>query len=327
MSGEAIGNKCPALSIVIPAYNEAENVAELYDELTAALDKTGRTYEIIFIDDGSTDDTFSRLRALCERSKSLKAIRLRRNSGQSAALSAGFDHASGDLIVTLDADFQNDPKDIPLLLQKLSDGHDVVCGWRANRKDSIGKKFFSAISNMIRHLLIGDKIHDYGCTFRVYKSECIDDFELWGEMHRYIPALMSINGYRVGEVKVHHRERRHGTSKYNWKRLFKGFTDLLAVTFWSRFATRPMHIFGTTGLIIAALGSLISAYFIVGRLGFGIPLADKPLFVLAVLSIIIGLQFIAFGILADISLKTYYHQKRFKNYRIDRTIGFDRENS
>lgn len=325
MSVEADGERGSVLSIVIPAYNEAENINELYDELTAVLDKIGRDYEVIFVDDGSTDDSFSKLSDLGKRSRHLRVIRLKRNSGQSAALRAGFDHAGGAHIITLDADSQNDPKDIPALLEKLSEGYDVVCGWRANRKDSVSKKFFSRISNATRHVLIGDNTHDYGCTLRVYKRECINDFELWGEMHRYIPALMRINGYRVGEVKVNHRERQHGTSKYNWKRLFKGFTDLLAVTFWSRFATRPMHIFGTTGLLIAALGGLVSVYFIVGRLLFGIPLSDKPLFILSVLSIIIGLQFIAFGILADISLKTYYYQKRYKNYRIDKTLGFDNE--
>lgn len=323
MSDEGARENSSMISIVIPAYNEAENIGELYDELIGVLDKMGHEYEVIFVDDGSTDGSFGVLSDMCKRSKHLKTIRLRRNSGQSAALSAGFHHAGGNYIITMDADFQNDPKDIAVLLEELSDGYDVVCGWRADRKDTISKKLFSKISNSLRHVLIGDNIHDYGCTLRVYKRECINDFELFGDMHRYIPALIRINGYRVGEVNVNHRERRHGKSKYNWIRLFKGSTDLLAVTFWSRFATRPMHIFGTTGLIIIALGGLISLFFIIDRLLFGIPLSDKPLFILSMLSIIIGLQFIAFGILADISLKTYYHQKRFKNYRIDKAIGFD----
>jgi glycosyltransferase involved in cell wall biosynthesis len=313
------------VSVVIPVYNEADNIAELFHELASVLDRLGKEYEIIFIDDCSTDSTPAVLHELRKSSSRLKAIRLRRNSGQSAAMSAGFDHAGGDLIITMDGDLQNDPDDIPSLLNKMAEGYDVVCGWRANRKDPLTKKLFSRFSNTLRHFLINDNIHDYGCTLRTYKKECIGDFELWGDMHRYIPALIRINGYRVGEAKVNHRERLHGKSKYNWKRLFKGFADLLVVTFWSRFATRPMHVFGTGGLIICTVGALATLYFIIERLFFNMGLSDKPLFILSILSVIIGLQFIAFGILADITLKTYYNQKKFKNYRIDKTMGFDSE--
>ncbi|AFC99387.1 Glycosyltransferases involved in cell wall biogenesis [Methanocella conradii HZ254] len=325
MSGDVATDGHPSLSVVIPIYNESESIVQLYDELTAALDKLGQSYEVIFVDDGSTDGSFNVLSDLCKHSKNLKVIRLRRNSGQSAALSAGFDYSCGDYIITMDGDLQNDPADIPRLLEKMTEGYDVVCGWRVNRKDPLSKKLFSKLSNILRQILIKDKVHDYGCTLRVYKRECINDFELFGEMHRYIPALMVVNGYSVGEVKVNHRERCHGKSKYNWKRLFKGFTDLIVVTFWSRFATRPMHIFGTAGLAIGALGGFVTLYYIFGRIFLNISLADKPMFILSVLSIIIGLQFIVFGILADISLKTYYNQKKFKNYRVEKIIGFSDE--
>ncbi|WP_254591444.1 glycosyltransferase family 2 protein [Methanocella conradii] len=325
MSGNVAADEHPSLSVVVPVYNESESIVQLYDELVGVLDTLGRSYEVIFVDDGSTDGSFGVLSDLCKRSKHLKVIRLRRNSGQSAALSAGFDHARGDLVVSMDGDLQNDPADIPRLLEKMTGGYDVVCGWRANRKDPLSKKLFSKLSNILRHILIRDKVHDYGCTLRVYKRECIKDFELFGEMHRYIPAMMAANGYRVSEVKVNHRERRHGKSKYNWKRLFKGFTDLIVVTFWSRFATRPMHIFGTVGLLISTLGGLVSIYLIMERLFFNTRLSDKPLFTLSVLSVIIGIQFIALGILADISIKAYYNQKKFKSYRIENTIGFNND--
>jgi glycosyltransferase involved in cell wall biosynthesis len=200
------------VSVVIPVYNEADNIAELFHELASVLDRLGKEYEIIFIDDCSTDSTPAVLHELRKSSSRLKAIRLRRNSGQSAAMSAGFDHVGGDLIITMDGDLQNDPADIPLLLDKMEEGYDVVCGWRANRKDPLTKKLFSRFSNTLRHFLINDNIHDYGCTLRAYKKECISDFELWGDMHRYIPALIRINGYRVGEAKVNHRERLHGKS-------------------------------------------------------------------------------------------------------------------
>lgn len=323
MHDSALKDTCTTLSIVIPIYNEKENIRESYDEVSAILENLGHDYEVIYVDDGSTDGSFGLLSDLCKTSGHVKAIRLRRNSGQSAAMSAGFDYASGDYIITMDGDLQNDPADIPKLIEKLSDDYDVVCGWRVNRKDGIGKKISSRISNALRVMLIGDNIHDYGCTLRAYKKECIKDFELFGDMHRYIPAMMRFNGYRVGEIAVNHRERRHGKSKYNWKRLFKGFSDLLVVTFWNRFATRPMHIFGTAGIFICGIGGLVTLYFLIQRLLFDVPLSDKPMFTLSILSVIIGVQFIAFGILADISLKTYYSQRKFKNYRVEKKLGFN----
>src|SRR5271157_627367 len=309
-----------ALSVIIPIYNEVDNIPALYAELTEALKNFQCTYEILFIDDGSTDGSFELLCDMCSRFGRLKVVRFNRNYGQSAAMSAGFDLACGDYVITMDGDLQNDPADIPRLLEKMSEGYDVVCGWRANRKDSPEKKIFSKISNLLRSNLIGEKIHDSGCTLRAYKGECIKDIEVFGESHRYIPAMMRFNGYNVGEIKVNHRERPHGKSKYGLSRLVKGFSDLIAVVFWNRFATRPMHIFGAIGILIGAIGSISLAYLILNRLLFNASLADRPLFTLSILATIVGLQFIALGILADISLKIYYDQKHIKNYRISKII-------
>ncbi|WP_424357753.1 glycosyltransferase family 2 protein [Methanocella sp. MCL-LM] len=311
-----------SISIVIPLYNEQENVSLLYEELKTVLRTIELPYEIIFVDDGSTDSSFSILKKMAAEDVDIKVIKLRRNFGQSAALKAGFDTANGSYIVTLDADLQNDPADIPALLKAISEKDlDVVCGWRFNRKDSFTKKISSRTSNTLRKVLIKESIHDSGCTLRIYKRECVEDIELYGEMHRYIPAILSYNGYRVGEIKSNHRERKYGKSKYNWRRLFKGFADLLVITFWSRFSARPMHIFGTFGLLISIVGSLTLVIMVAERLLLSRSLSDRPLFILAIMSIIVGLQFFAFGIMADISLKTYYRQNNFKNYRVEKVIG------
>lgn len=311
-----------SISVIIPLYNEIDNIDELYKELKNVLRSLGVPHELIFVDDGSNDGSFSRLMDLSRSDDSVRVIKFRRNFGQSAALKAGFDHAQGDYIVTMDADLQNDPADLTRLLKMLKEeDFDVVCGWRANRKDRLMKKLFSGVSNTLRKVLVKEQIHDSGCTLRIYKKECAEDIELYGEMHRYIPAILQYNGFRVGEMKVNHRERRHGVSKYNWRRLFKGFADLIVITFWSRFSARPMHIFGTLGIIIGAAGFLLSAVMVVERLLLNRSLSDRPLFILAIMSMIVGLQFLAFGIVADIALKTYYGQRNFKNYRIDRMIG------
>lgn len=314
-------DKAVSLSIIIPIYNEADNIPTLFDELTAALKNSNRTFEILFIDDGSTDGSFELLCDLCDKFDHIAVARFNRNYGQSSALKAGFDLSSGDYVITMDGDLQNDPSDIAGLLKKMSEGYDVVCGWRASRKDTLDKKFFSKISNILRSKLLGETIHDSGCTLRAYKGECVKDVEVFGEMHRYIPAMMRFKGYNVGEIKVNHRERVHGKSKYGWIRLIKGFSDLISVVFWNRFATRPMHVFGSMGILVGAVGMLSLTFLIVERLLFGTSLADRPLFTLSVLAIIVGMQFIALGILADISLKTYYSQKRINNYRIEKIIS------
>ncbi|AKB37907.1 Glycosyl transferase, family 2 [Methanosarcina siciliae C2J] len=305
------------LSTVIPAYNEEESVVPCYWEVIEALKPLGKSYEIIFVDDGSTDSTFEKLNELSKTDSRLRVLKLRKNFGQSAALRAGFDHAEGRYIITMDADLQNDPHDIPLLLQKLeSEDFDVVCGWRYSRKDTFSKKVYSKFANYLRKKLTHEQIHDSGCTLRAYKKECVNNLELYGELHRYIPAMLGWKGYRIGEIKINHRERQYGKTKYNWKRLFRGFLDLLVVAFWERYSVRPMHVFGGAGLVFGFLGFIISMYLGIMRLVYGRGLSDRPLFLVGILLIIVGVQFLATGVLADILLKIYYGQNGRKNYLI-----------
>jgi len=307
------------ISVIIPAYNEEENVTLLYKELTNVLNSVNRDYEIIFVDDRSTDATYQRLSDLQTQDAHVKIIRFRKNFGQSAAMKAGFDHAEGNLIITMDADLQNDPHDIPVMLNELETGnYDVVCGWRYNRKDTFFKRLFSMFANRFRTYLTGETIHDSGCTLRIYKSEAVKDIELYGELHRYIPALLLWKGYKIGEVKTNHRERAFGKSKYNWKRLTKGFLDLLLIAFWQKYSVRPMHIFGGAGLVIGGIGFLLSLYLGLSRVLFGTGLTDRPLFLVALVLLVVGIQFVALGIIADILLRIYYGLDGKTSYLIDK---------
>jgi glycosyltransferase involved in cell wall biosynthesis len=252
---------------------------------------------------------------------SVRIIKFRKNFGQSAALQAGFDFATGTIIITMDSDLQNDPHDIPALITKMEqEGFDVVCGWRYNRQDSAFKKLFSKMANSLRKFLTKETIHDSGCTLRSYKKECVEDLELYGELHRYIPAVLQWKGYRVGELKVNHRERTHGLSKYTWKRLTKGFLDLIVIAFWQKYSVRPMHIFGGFGFILAIVGFFISVYLIFERLFFNMGLTERPLFLVGFFLLVVGIQFIALGILADILLKIYHGQNERKPYRVDKIL-------
>jgi glycosyltransferase involved in cell wall biosynthesis len=282
-----------AVSIVIPIYNEEGNLKELHTRLSEVLPAITETYEIIFVDDCSTDNSFAILN----------------------------EFNRGDMIITMDGDLQNDPEDIPKLLDELENGdYDVVCGWRFDRADTMLKKLFSKIANGLRRRFTDEDIHDSGCTLRAYKKECIADLELYGEMHRYIPALLLWKGYKIGEVKVRHHERKHGTTKYSWKRVVKGFLDLIVVTFWQRFSARPIHVFGGLGLVLSLVGLVVSLYLVIQRLFFGMGLADRPLFMVSIFMVLVGVQFIVTGVLADIMLKVYYGQKERKNYLIEAVV-------
>lgn len=307
------------ISVIIPTYNEEGNVELLCNELKTVLSSLKLNFEIIFIDDCSTDTTNQRLLALHTNDPTVKIIKFRKNFGQSAAMKAGFEHSQGRLIISMDADLQNDPLDIPPMIEKIEkENFDVVCGWRYNRQDSAQKKIFSKLANRIRSFLTGETIHDSGCTLRVYKREAIRDLELNGELHRYIPAMLLWKGYQIGEIKSNHRQRVSGKSKYNWKRLTKGFLDLLVIAFWQKYSVRPMHIFGGSGLLIGFIGLVITAYLILEKLLFGMALAERPLFLVGILFIIVGVQFIAIGLLADIMLKVYYSQNQRKSYLIEK---------
>lgn len=303
-------------TIVIPVFNEEPNIVPLYKEIKPVMDNLGEKYEILFIDDGSSDGTFRVLKWIHEKDKNVKAIRLRKNFGQTAAISAGFDNAKGDIIITMDGDLQNSPRDIPNLLAKMDEGYDVVSGWRHQRQDpGFSKKIPSKLSNRLARRLTGLDLHDFGCTLKAYRKEAVSDIELYGETHRYIPALIAGYGFRIAEVKVEHRPRVSGDTKYSAKRLLRGFLDLLNIKFWSDYSTRPIHFFGRMGAISFIIGFLISIYKIIMRFAFNDPLEAGPLLIFSVLLIILGVQLIMFGFLGEIMTKMYYQGKR-KTYNI-----------
>ncbi len=310
------------ISVAIPFYNEEQNIEPLCDELVNVLCGMARDFEIILVDDGSTDRTFEEMLKAHTKDCRVKAIRFRKNFGQSAALKAGFDCARGEIVISMDGDLQNDPKDIPMLLAKLeTEDYDVVCGWRADRKDTFSKKIVSRFANFLRKRITSDSIHDSGCTFRAYRTECVKDLDLYGETHRYIPAMLMWRGYRIGEAKVTHHQRRYGITKYGWRRVMKGFLDLIVISFWQKYSVRPIHVFGGLGVVLGGAGALVGGYLGIQRVLFGIGLADRPLFLLAVLMIVIGVQFVVSGIMTDIMVKVYYGQNGRKNYLIERVVG------
>lgn len=294
------------LSVIIPVYNEEKNISALYDELKPVLGKAFPRHEIMFVDDGSRDKTFSVVEELHRKDPKVKGIRFRRNYGQTAAMSAGFAAAKGDVIVTMDGDLQNDPKDIPALVSKIEEGFGVVSGWRYNRQDPfLSKVIPSFFSNLLARWLTGMKIHDYGCSLKAYRKDALKDIKLYGEMHRYIPAIVAMSGFSIAEVKVNHRQRTFGKSKYNFSRLLKGMLDLLYIKFWTTYGTRPLHLFGLLGVIqyfiafVIFIEQLIKA-FIVRALSIG------PLLLLSVMLVITGTLFILFGFLGEIMIRTYY---------------------
>lgn len=306
------------LSIVIPVHNEAPNVMQQYYEVSRVLQEIDLAYEIIFVDDGSTDRTFWVLSNIPD--KKLVVVKLRRKCGQSAALLAGFDQASGEIIVTLDGDLQNDPRDIPKLLAGIAQGYDCVSGWRYKRKDPVLIKMVSKLSNILHQLLIKDPVHDSGCSLKAYRRECLADLELYGEMHRYIVSLVKLKGFRIGEVKVNHRPRRRGTSKYSLYKVVKGFLDLWAIWFWQKFAGRPLHLFGGWGLLAMLFGLFTGSYAAFLRLFRSVDLSDTFLPIVAVFSVMIGLQLFVSGILADILIKNYNKNHRYRGYVVERIL-------
>ena len=305
------------ISVIIPLLNEEKNITILYDELIAALTPLERKFEIIFIDDGSTDRSFTLLKQIQQGDSRVIVIRLRKNFGQTAALAAGFDQACGDIIVTLDADLQNDPADIPLLLDKLEEGYDLVNGWRADRKDPfINRRLPSIIANRIISFTTNVKLHDYGCTLKAIKKDVIKNMQLYGEMHRFIPAIASGMGVRIAEVKVNHRARRFGVSKYGISRTIRVVLDLITVKFLLSYSTRPIQIFGLLGFISGTIGLGTSLYLIIQRQFYNVPLANRPLLLLSILLIFIGLQFISLGLMAELQARTYHESQNKQIYSV-----------
>lgn len=291
------------ISVVVPVFNEEGNIAKLHKEIRDVCEANNYIYEIIFVNDGSTDGTDK----VCRTLTPLKYIRMRKNFGQTAAMDAGIKAAKYDFVVTLDGDGQNDPADIPNMLNYLHENNlDVVSGWRKNRKDTFMKRFVSRGANFLRYLMVHDGIHDSGCSLKVYRRECFKGVSLYGEQHRFIPAILRIKGFTVGEVVVNHRPRTSGYTKYNWKRTIKGFVDMISVWFWNKFATRPLHLLGGMGFFFGLAGTGCGIWSIVLFLE-GRKMRDNifpPL--LTIFFIIIGLLMIVFGLMSEILIKTYY---------------------
>ncbi|MBD3388492.1 MAG: glycosyltransferase [Candidatus Altiarchaeales archaeon] len=307
------------LSVVIPVYNEVESIGPLHSQLKKVFDSMGSPYEIIFVDDGSDDGSYEALKSLSEMHEQVRVVKFRRNFGQTAAIDAGFTHASGSVIVSMDADLQNDPADIPRLLEKLDEGYDVVCGWRHQRHDPLSKTLPSAFANRLRKLLTGEEIHDSGCSLRAYTRESVSELELYGEMHRYIPSLLTWKGFKLGEVKVNHRPREHGKTKYSSGRLINGLFDLLFVKFWSDYSTRPLHFFGNFGVSQYLLAGLIFVEQIIKALIIG-RLEAGPLLMLGILLTITGMLSIIFGFLSEIMIRAYFSGSKFKFYSVEEVL-------
>ena len=307
----------PDLSVVIPLYNEESNVAELHRELTAALGAWGRPYEILLIDDGSTDGTLAALTALQAGDTRVRVIAFRRNFGQTAAFAAGFAHARGRLIATSDGDLQNDPGDLPMMVDVLDEGHDIVCGWRRKRRDPwLTRRLPSNLANWLISRTTGVRLHDYGCSLKVFRGEVVRSLRLYGEMHRFIPAIASEQGVRIAEVKVNHRARRFGTSKYGLSRTLRVVLDLLTVKFLLSYSTQPIQIFGPPGLLMGGSGLAITGYLGYVRLFGGQAIGDRPLLLLGILLIFAGMQFLTLGLLAELQARTYHESQNKPIYAV-----------
>ncbi len=296
------------ISIVIPVFNEEGNIRNLHNEVVSICDKmcaqgTIGSYEIVIVNDGSYDNTAN----ICKELRPIKYIEMRKNFGQTAAMDAGIKAATGEYIITMDGDGQNDPADIPNLIEYLNANElDVVSGWRKNRKDKFLKRFVSRGANFLRGILVKDGIHDSGCSLKIYRKECFKGINLYGEQHRFIPAILKIKGFRVGEIVVNHRPRTSGKTKYNWKRTIKGFLDMISVWFWNKFATRPLHLLGSFGLLFLTLGGICGIWSVVLFVR-GAKMSNNIIPpILTVFCVIIGLMMFIFGLMSEIMIKTYY---------------------
>lgn len=304
------------LSVIVPVFNEEQSLEELYKELVEVSKHIKIPFEMLFVDDGSTDGSLETLMRLKKEHSQVKIISFTRNFGQTAAFDAGIKEARGNLIVTMDADLQNNPSDIESLLAKLHEGYDVVAGWRRNRKDTFSTKIVSFFGNEWRRMLTGETIHDSGCSLRVYRKEVFTGVDLYGEMHRFIPAILSLRGFRVGEITVHHRERKHGKSKYTIAKVVRGFLDLLFIVFLVKYASRPLQGFGILGIMTFAAGFLIGLYLSFLKIVYGATLSNRPLLSLSILLMVIGVQFFVLGILAEILIRIYFKTHSMTPYTV-----------
>ena len=313
------------LSVVVPLYNEEESLPHLVEQLLAALRPSGERFELVLVNDGSSDRTAELLERLSRDIPELVGVVLRKNYGQTAAMAAGFDVAQGEVIVSLDGDLQNDPADIPMLLAKLREGYDLVSGWRHQRQDAaLQRKLPSKIANRLIGRVTGVRLHDYGCSLKAYSRDVLSDMRLYGELHRFLPALAFIEGARITEVKVNHRARQFGSSKYGIDRTFRVLMDLLTVWFMKRFLTRPMYVFGFGGLIAILLSLVASSYLLAVKL-MGGDIANRPLLTLAVVLGLAGIQLFCFGLLGELQIRTYHESQDRPIYRIRETLRGGRD--
>lgn len=301
------------VSIVVPLYNEEKSLRELYDKIRGGLNRVNR-YEIIFVDDGSTDGSMRVLHDLRQRDRRVKIIRFRRNYGKSAALSVGFAHAEGNIVITMDADLQDDPAEIPNLMNEIKKGFDLVSGWNKKRHDPITKTIPSRFFNLVTRILTGIHIHDFNCGLKAYRKEVVKEVKVYGELHRYVPVLAHWLGYKIGEIPVQHHARKFGKTKYGVGRFWKGFLDLMTVLFTTRYLQRPLHLFGFWGLIFILAGFAVDLYLVILKFTQGIPLSNRPLFLGGVLLIIVGVQFFSVGLLGELISKA--QQKIESEYSI-----------
>jgi glycosyltransferase involved in cell wall biosynthesis len=310
------------LSIVIPIYNEAPNIELLYRELTDTLERAGRPYELILVDDGSTDGSFERLARLPLADSRVRVIQFRRNFGQTAAFAAGFDAARGELIVTSDGDLQNDPKDIPTMVTRLYEGgFDIVCGWRKDRKDAwINRRLPSLLANKLISWTTGVHLNDYGCSLKVFRAEVVKPLRLYGEMHRFLPALASEMGVSITELAVNHRPRVHGRSKYGISRTIRVLLDLMTVKFLLSYSTRPLQMFGPTGLLLCSGGGAILTYLVYVKFAFEESIGGRPLLLFGALLVFMGLQLVTLGLLAEMQARTYHESQGKATYAIRRIV-------
>ncbi len=307
------------LSFIIPVYNEQDSLKQLYSEILENLNNND--YEIIFIDDGSDDDSYNIMKDLASSDKKVKIIRFRRNFGKSAGLYVGFEKATGDIVFTLDADLQDNPKEIPNFIDKIEEGYDLVTGWKQKRKDPINKTWPSKLFNKVTSKIFGLKLHDYNCGFKAFKKEVIKELDIYGEMHRYIPALAQAKGFKVAEITVAHRKRKFGKTKFGAERYLRGFLDLLTVKLITAYIHSPLYLFGRIGAGFSMIGFVIALYLTILKYCFGQPLYNRPLLYLATLLIIIGLQFFSIGLLGELIINQNRRQTSMSNISIEEEVN------
>jgi glycosyltransferase involved in cell wall biosynthesis len=314
----------PRLSVVVPAMNEEGNIPSLHRAIAGVLDATGITFELILIDDGSIDGTWQAIEALSTQDRRVVGLRHRRNFGKARGLATGFAVASGDLVLTMDADLQDDPAEIPRFVAKLDEGFDLVSGWKQRRQDPLGKTLPSRVFNATVRAVSGVPLHDFNCGFKIYRADVVRTIRLYGELHRFTPVLAHAEGFRVGELPVRHHPRRWGTSKYGWSRLIKGFLDLLTVTFLTEYRQRPMHVLGVPGLVALATGGLIGLWLTAEKILTGASIGNRPLLLLAVLLVLVGVQFFGLGLLGELLVHgAHGHESASRTAPVRQTVGLD----